>query len=97
MVSEMTVGFDLWLGFSGRGRASNVSFFFVLGFICGMVIIYQENGRMDGLQVTSDVIHSWERIAMGTSFHWIDGEAIEGKHSICTTQHPQMMHQDTNE
>ena len=52
---------------------------------------------MDGLQVTSDVIHSWERIAMGTSFHWIDGEAIEGKHSICTTQHPQMMHQNTNE
>ena len=52
---------------------------------------------MEGLQVTSDVTDSWERIAVGTSFCWMDGKPIEDEHSICTIQHPKMMHQNMNE
>ena len=42
---------------------------------------------MEELQVTSDVIDSCERIAVETSFHWMDGKPFEGQCSICTTQH----------
>ena len=91
------MGFDLWLRHSRRERALDVSFFLALAFVGAMVKICQKFGRMEGLQVTSDVIDSWERIAVGTSFHWMDGEPIEGEHSKCTTQHPQMMHQNMNE
>ena len=85
----MTMGFDKWLGCSGRGRASNVLFFFVRAFIGAMVVLCGEFGRMEGLQVTSNVIDSWERIAVGSSFHW-----VYAQHN---TQHPQMMCQNMNE
>ena len=87
----MTVGLNLWLGCSRRGRALDVTFFLALSFVGAMLMICWEFSRIEGLQVTSNVIDSWDRIAVGTSFHWIHGEPIEGEHSICTTQHPQMM------
>ena len=85
--SEMTMSFDLWLGYAGRGRALDVSLILAVVFVGAMVIIHQEFSRMEGLQGTSDVIDSCGRIAVGTSFCWMDGKPIEGQHSICTTQH----------
>ena len=48
-------------------------------------------------QVALDVIDSWDRIAVGTSFIGWMAKPIEGKCSVYTTQHPQMMDPNTNE
>ena len=72
---------------------TDVSFFLALAFVGAMVIIHWEFGRMEGLQETSDVIDSCERIAVGPSFCLMDGIPY-AQHN---TQHPQMMHQNMNE